>query len=532
MPSRNPRRSVPVPGYVRDVGNSLPMPPEILPWQIWSRTRELDYLRTVYYDPWSLGAGAASMPSTAISRETQAALDEVETLLMNVSLEAANRAVEVDSDDEIAFATGRTPVPSSSEAGNGAAGVETESWAARIANPVIISHQTDGEDRHQEGMRAARRRRHREELDAADDVDRSRAEVRRFESFMNRVMEKAMECKHDEHFFGSIDVNGKEWELVRALWFLAGKVEEGKRGSRWGFLADTTPGTTPSEDLLDCSRIAGADRSGNTRSRTERADNLEQRRRRELRSTSGIVREDNPERRRRRADDLGGSTRAHTSRRAISRDVERQTTSRRDPATVRASGISGNDRHERRRSRSREPRRSHHVITSPIYTRTSSRETDTRRRDHCASRRERHTAGEIVAEAAGSRRGITPSSTLRRLPPLKLADRSSMTVEAQLAEALAAVVAQEDELKILRRKGADLDARLAQEGQNNELAELRQRSEERKCPICYDAEKDCLFLACYHLGCCYECAKKLEKPECPICRCPAWQDTVARIINS
>lgn len=49
-----------------------------------------------------------------------------------------------------------------------------------------------------------------------------------------------------------------------------------------------------------------------------------------------------------------------------------------------------------------------------------------------------------------------------------------------------------------------------------ELHELKQKAEARKCKICYTAEIDCIFVDCYHMATCLECAQGCEK--CPVCR--------------
>lgn len=73
------------------------------------------------------------------------------------------------------------------------------------------------------------------------------------------------------------------------------------------------------------------------------------------------------------------------------------------------------------------------------------------------------------------------------------------------------------ELTLLRQHLANAEAELStQVLEQVELRELKEKAEARRCKICYIAEIDCIFVDCYHMATCLECAQGCER--CPVCR--------------
>jgi len=74
-----------------------------------------------------------------------------------------------------------------------------------------------------------------------------------------------------------------------------------------------------------------------------------------------------------------------------------------------------------------------------------------------------------------------------------------------------------EELAFLSQRLIEAETELARHAAEQvELHELKQTAESRKCKICYTAEIDCIFVDCYHMATCLECAQGCEK--CPVCR--------------
>ena len=63
---------------------------------------------------------------------------------------------------------------------------------------------------------------------------------------------------------------------------------------------------------------------------------------------------------------------------------------------------------------------------------------------------------------------------------------------------------------------AELRASMEREMREKLAAEQEKRDEERRCPICLDADKDCAF-NCGHQTC-MRCGDSLSR--CPVCRAP------------
>lgn len=75
----------------------------------------------------------------------------------------------------------------------------------------------------------------------------------------------------------------------------------------------------------------------------------------------------------------------------------------------------------------------------------------------------------------------------------------------------------ESEPAYLRQRLAEIETVLQNLASSRlELEELRRKAEARTCKICYAAEIDCIFVDCYHMATCLECAQGCDK--CPVCR--------------
>jgi len=74
-----------------------------------------------------------------------------------------------------------------------------------------------------------------------------------------------------------------------------------------------------------------------------------------------------------------------------------------------------------------------------------------------------------------------------------------------------------EDVTILALRLSEVEAEIACHNvERVELYELKQEVEARKCKICYAADIDCIFVDCYHMATCLECAQGCEK--CPVCR--------------
>lgn len=68
----------------------------------------------------------------------------------------------------------------------------------------------------------------------------------------------------------------------------------------------------------------------------------------------------------------------------------------------------------------------------------------------------------------------------------------------------------------------------------DELKDLREKVDGRKCNICLGADADTIFVACRHLAGCFDCAQRWVRHagNCPVCRGNATEDGIARLFLS